>query len=375
MDELFPLPTPYQLPKLKRLPLREQPAYRLSHNPEACNLVELLAVLVGGSQQIEIAEALLERFGSVRRLQQSPVEAIEAIPGIGHQIALRLVAALALTRKTLEETQEERTAIHCPADAAGLVHYEMSLREQEYLVVMLLDTRNRVMDIVEAYHGSINSSQVRVAEIYKPAIQRNAAGILLIHNHPSGDESPSPDDIAVTRAIHHAGQLLDIDLVDHIVLGSNGRYTSLKERNLGFDGKLSEGRSSYRLGEDEVIYTYTRAQALEDGVLIDVSQMAAEAGFRLPTVITADLHATLTPNPYEQSLGQSYEGRLWDALFLANFAARRAIPQSQTAFEVGLAVCPNEGSQLRTRSLHLWLVIGPGDEGEPVLTLGFPGDF
>ncbi len=79
--------------------------------------------------------------------------------------------------------------IHSPADAAGLVHYEMSLLEQEYLKVMLLDTRNQVIDIVEIYHGSVNTSQVRVAEIYKPAIQRMASGILVFHNHPSGDPS------------------------------------------------------------------------------------------------------------------------------------------------------------------------------------------
>ena len=176
----------------------------------------------------------------------------------------------------------------------------MSLLEQEYLKVMLLDTRNQVIDIVEIYHGSVNTSQVRVAEIYKPAIQRMASGILVFHNHPSGDPQPSPDDVAVTRAIRHAGHLLDIELVDHIVLGSYGRYVSLKERGLGFDEKVSERRSSYRLGEQEVIYTYTRAQALEDGVLIDVSQMAKEAGFRLPAVITADLHATLTPNRRER---------------------------------------------------------------------------
>ncbi len=179
----------------------------------------------------------------------------------------------------------------------------------------------------------------------------------------------------MTRAIRHAGHLLDIELVDHIVLGSYGRYVSLKEKGLGFDEKVSEGRSNYRLGEQEVIYAYTRAQALEDEVLIDVSQMASEAGFRLPAVITADLHVTLTPNRRERSLGQSYEGRLWDTLFLAHFAARRAIWQSQTAFQVGLAVCPTERGRLRKRTLHLWLVIGPGDNGEPVLTIGFPENF
>ena len=375
MNELFHLPTPYELPKLKRLPLRERPAYRVSVNPDACNLIELLAALVGGPQQIEIAEALLERFGSIRQLHQAHLGEFVAIRGLGKQTSVRLKAALALGKRALLETEDERPAIHSPADAAALVGYEMSLLEQEHLKVMLLDTRNRVIDIVDIYHGSINSSQVRVAELFRPAIQRNAAAILALHNHPSQDPSPSPDDVAVTRAIIQAGNLLDLPLLDHIVLGGNGRYVSLKERGLAFDGRVSEARACYHVGESEVIYAYTRAQALEDGVLVDVSAMAGEAGFRFPTVITADLHAALTPNRRERSLGQSYEGRLWDVLFLASMAARRTIWDSQAAFSVSLAVCPGERGRLRRRTLHLWIVIGPGDIGEPVITIGFPEDF
>jgi DNA repair protein RadC len=97
---------------------------------------------------------------------------------------------------------------------------------------MLLDTRNRVLDIVEVYHGNVNSSQVRMAEVFKPAIQRMASAIIAAHNHPSQDPTPSPDDVAVTRAMVQAGKLLDVDLLDHLVIGG-GRYVSLKERGLG----------------------------------------------------------------------------------------------------------------------------------------------
>jgi DNA repair protein RadC len=107
----------------------------------------------------------------------------------------------------------------------------MSLLEEEHLRVILLDTRNRVLDIVEVYRGSVNSSQVRVAEIFRPAIQRNAPAIVVCHNHPSQDPLPSPDDVAVTRAICQAGKLLDISLLDHIVIGGS-RFISLKERGL-----------------------------------------------------------------------------------------------------------------------------------------------
>jgi DNA repair protein RadC len=110
----------------------------------------------------------------------------------------------------------------------------MSLLEQEYLKVMLLDTRNRVLEIVEVYHGNVSATQVRVGELFKPAVQRMAPAIIAIHNHPSGDPTPSPDDVAVTRAIVQAGKLLDISLLDHLIIGGEGRWVSLKERGLGF---------------------------------------------------------------------------------------------------------------------------------------------
>ncbi len=123
--------------------------------------------------------------------------------------------------------------MHSPADAAEMVQYEMSALEQEELRVMLLDTRNRVQHIETVYRGSVNSSQVRIAEIFKAAIRRNASNVIVVHNHPSGDPTPSPDDIAITRAILQAGELLDVKLLDHIIVG-NGRFVSLKERGLGF---------------------------------------------------------------------------------------------------------------------------------------------
>ena len=186
MYELLQLQIPYSLPKLKRLPVREQPSYRMTHNPDACNLTELLAVLAGGPHQIEIAEAILEHFTNIRKLYQAHAVEIASVKGVGQGTALRLKAALELGKRAVLETEDERPTIHGPADAASLVQYEMSMLEQEYLKVILLDTRNRVIDIVEVYHGSLNSSQVRVAELFKPAIQRMAASIIIAHNHPSG---------------------------------------------------------------------------------------------------------------------------------------------------------------------------------------------
>jgi DNA repair protein RadC len=114
--------------------------------------------------------------------------------------------------------------------------YELSALDQEYLYVIHLDTRNRVIGSPrEVYHGSLNTSLIRVAEVFSEAVKVNAAGIIVVHNHPSGDPSPSPEDVAVTRALVEAGKLLDIDVLDHLVIGQH-RFVSLKERGLGFSG-------------------------------------------------------------------------------------------------------------------------------------------
>jgi len=127
----------------------------------------------------------------------------------------------------------ERPAIHSPQDAFEILRCFLGGLDHEELWVMNLDTRNRVMHLVKLYQGSVNSSQVRVAEVFRAAITDNAPAILLAHNHPSGDPSPSPDDVSVTRAILQAGKLLDIELLDHLVI-TQDRFVSLKERGLGF---------------------------------------------------------------------------------------------------------------------------------------------
>lgn len=223
----------YDQPKLKSLPLREQPAYRVTQNASACNLTELLAAVIGGQRQIEIAEALLARFdGDIRRLYVAHPTELSTVKGISQATAARIKAALNLGLR-LHIPDAERPAINSPADAAALVQYEMSLLEKEHLRVLLLDRRNRVLDTEEIYQGSVSSSQVRVGEVLRPAIKQLASAIIVVHNHPSGDPTPSPDDVAVTRAIVQGGKLLDVEVLDHLVIGQ-GRWVSLKERGLGF---------------------------------------------------------------------------------------------------------------------------------------------
>src|SRR5450759_554168 len=222
----------YSLPRLKHLPVREQPAFRVAQNSDGCSLAELLAVIIGGSLQIETAERLLGQFGTIQKIAQAHIQEISRVQGVGNQSALRLKAALALGRK-LHQPEGERTSIHAPSDAAQILMPMLAHREQEYLVVMLLDTRNRVLDVVEVYKGSLNSSMVRVGEVFKHALQRNAAAILISHNHPSTDPTPSPDDVTLTRAIVQAGKLLDVAVQDHLVIGLSS-WVSLREKGLGF---------------------------------------------------------------------------------------------------------------------------------------------
>jgi DNA repair protein RadC len=216
----------------------ERPRERLARlGPQALSNAELIAILlrvgVPGENAVQVGQRLLQQFGGLAGLHRATFDEVCAQHGIAEAKASQIKAAIELGRRMTVEAPEERPAIHSPEDAAALVKYEMSALEQEELRVLLLDTRNRVLGVVTIYRGSLNSSQVRVGELFKPAIRRNAAAVIIVHNHPSGDPSPSPDDVALTRAIVQAGILLDIEVLDHLVIGQ-GRYVSLKERGLGF---------------------------------------------------------------------------------------------------------------------------------------------
>jgi DNA repair protein RadC len=143
-------------------------------------------------------------------------------------------AALELSRRLLVESPEERPQIGSPADAANLVLTEMGLLEQEQLRLMLLDTKNRVLEVPTVYVGNLNTSVIRVGELFRYALRvSNCAGMIVIHNHPSGDPTPSPEDIRVTERIVKAGELMDVEIMDHLIIGRR-RFVSLKERRLGF---------------------------------------------------------------------------------------------------------------------------------------------
>lgn len=218
----------------------ERPRERLARlGAQALSSAELLAILlrVGrrGENAVQMGQRVLKTFGGLKGLHRAAYAEVEQLHGVGEAKATAIKAAIELGRRLSLEAPDERPAINSPADAAGLVQYEMQALEKEHLRVILLDTRNNVMEIVEIYRGSLNASVVRVGEVFTPAVRRNAASILVLHNHPSGDPTPSPEDITLTRALVQAGKLLNIEVLDHVVIGY-GKYVSLKERGLGFGG-------------------------------------------------------------------------------------------------------------------------------------------
>jgi DNA repair protein RadC len=226
--------------RIADLPADERPRERLRRlGPQALSIPELLAILlrvgVEGESAVQVGQRLLKKYKNLAGLHRAPFEELCNQRGIGAAKAAQIKAAIELGRLMARQPAEERITINSPTDAAALVAYEMSAQEQEILSVILLDTRNQVIDIVEVYKGSVNSSQVHVGELFKPAIRRNAAAMIVVHNHPSGDPTPSPDDVAVTRSIVQAGKLLDVDVLDHMVIGQGeNRWVSMKERGLGF---------------------------------------------------------------------------------------------------------------------------------------------
>jgi DNA repair protein RadC len=224
--------------RITDLSTSERPRERLAElGPQALSNAELIAILlrvgIEGENAVQMAQRLLQDLGGLHGLHRASVMEISQQHGMGLAKAAQIKAAIELGIRLRLEAPEERPVISSPSDAAALVQYEMSALQQEHLRVINLDTRNRVINIEKLYIGSLNASTVRVGELFKSAIQRSAASVIILHNHPSGDPTPSPEDVALTRAIVQAGKLLDIEVLDHLVIGQ-GRWISLKERGLGF---------------------------------------------------------------------------------------------------------------------------------------------
>ena len=226
--------------RIREMPASERPRERLrDYGPENLNNAELLAIIlrVGTAAEnvVHLAERLLATFGGLPGLRRATFSELRNEHGLGEAKAAQLQAALELGKRLLAAQPEERATVRSPQDVANLLRGEMALLEQEHLRVVLLNTRNQVMGVQEIYKGSVNAAQVRVGEVLRPAVRENCPALVVVHNHPSGDPTPSPQDIAVTKELVAAGKQLDIEVLDHIIIAQGG-HVSMKERGLGFSG-------------------------------------------------------------------------------------------------------------------------------------------
>jgi DNA repair protein RadC len=224
--------------RIKDLSVGERPRERLATiGPRALSDAELVAILlrtgIEGLNAVQLAQQMLLELGGLAGLHRTDYKELVSRQGIGPAKAAQLKAAVELGRRFAAASPEEQPVIDSPDDAAGLLLYEMGALQTEELRVIILDTRNRLIEIAEVYSGSVNASLIRIGEVFREAVRSNAAAVIVAHNHPSGDPAPSPEDIAVTRAFVEAGKLMDIEVLDHLVIGK-GRFVSMKAQGLGF---------------------------------------------------------------------------------------------------------------------------------------------
>lgn len=222
------------------MPTSERPRERLrDYGPAAVSNAELLAIVwrTGTAKQsvLELAAQAISQFGSLAAIRNAGHSQLMTIRGVGEAKALELQAAIELGRRTFTLSADDRLTIRSPGDVANFCVPEMRFLEQEQLRVILLSTKNQVIGRSNLYQGSLNRSIVRVAEVFRDAIRQSAASVIVVHNHPSGDPTPSPEDIRVTTELVSAGRLLDVEVLDHVVIGGE-KWISMKERSLGFGG-------------------------------------------------------------------------------------------------------------------------------------------
>ena len=212
----------------------ERPLNRLKHlSPQALSTAEILALILGTRDALDLAQELLQWAGSLMELGGKSEAELCTFKGIGPTNVARIKASLEFGKRMMAEPAEERKTVTSPSEAANHFMPLMQGLDQEHLMVLTLNTRNGILNTHTIYKGSLNSSVVRIGEVYKYALRDNAAAIIISHNHPSGDPSPSPEDIKVTQNLAKAGKLMDIELLDHVVVG-HLKYISLKERGLFF---------------------------------------------------------------------------------------------------------------------------------------------
>ncbi len=222
---------------IRDMPGADRPRERLRDSGAAAlGNAELLAILLRTGTASENALALAARaiseFGGLEGLARARFDDLCGLHGLGQAKASQLLAALELGKRVTMSRGSARPTIGAPEDVAALVQAEMAPFDQEHFRVLVLNTKNQVMAMPDVFVGSVNSTTIRTAEVFREAVRQNCPGVIAVHNHPSGDPTPSNEDVAVTRELAKAGKALDIQLLDHVVVGRDG-FVSLKEKGLG----------------------------------------------------------------------------------------------------------------------------------------------
>jgi DNA repair protein RadC len=227
---------------IREMPEGDRPRERLKERGAAALAdAELIAILLRtgmkGTSAVQLAQQLLLTFLSLDELARAPVEAIAKIKGVGETKAIQLKAAFELARRLSDSSRKEQKTISSPQEAAAALREDMRLLDREEFHVLLLNTKNGLIKKCPVSRGSLNASIVEPREVFKDAIAASAASMILVHNHPSGDPTPSAEDITVTKRLVKAGELLNISVLDHIILGHRTAvrdqdFVSLKELGL-----------------------------------------------------------------------------------------------------------------------------------------------
>jgi DNA repair protein RadC len=225
--------------RIKDQPAGERPRERLAaQGPSALSQAELIAILLRtglkGASAVDIGKQLMSKYGSLNSLAHASLEELQTVKGIGPDKAVTLVAAFALARKMAEELRDDAPLLETPEAIANLMREDSRLRKVETFQILLLNTRRRLVRVQPISQGTLDTILIHPRDVFKSAIAADAAAVVLLHNHPSGDPTPSDADIKVTRDLIRAGQLLKIDVLDHIILGCATQertqdYVSLRE--------------------------------------------------------------------------------------------------------------------------------------------------
>lgn len=180
---------------------------------------------------LQLSNRLLKHFEGLRLLKDATLDEITSIKGIGTAKAIQVLAAVEIGRRISNLTYEERYSIRSPEDGANYVMHDMRFLSQEHFVCLYLNTKNQVLSKQTVFIGSLNASIVHPREVFKEALKRSAASVICVHNHPSGDPSPSREDIEVTKRLGECGKIIGIEVLDHLIIGEN-KFVSLKEKGI-----------------------------------------------------------------------------------------------------------------------------------------------